>query len=201
MVIKLIAAAVLLVFNSEHSPVWRLLHLSTIPGKKGLSTISQWQHAATLLSLKGGWPRVGGIQSTDTGRRGGDEPATNLCSSHALLAEQETSDLFLLCFSRCCSPAGEWNTLVAALFQAFPQQSAKGGGAEAMWARCTWGTMKTRHLLQPRHAQVITRAVPLLLVYIQLKNVALPVEKLPQKWVKKRRHLRMNLSLPAKKNK
>lgn len=72
MVIKFRAWSVLLLFNREHSPVWCLLHLSTLLGKKGVSTISEWQHMAALLSQKGGWQCGRGTQSTDTGGRRGE---------------------------------------------------------------------------------------------------------------------------------
>lgn len=84
-VIKFGARAVLLLLfqlAAPDSPASEVF--STCPlhqnKKKVLSTISEWQHAAALLSLWGGWRRGGGKRSADT-RMGG--AATNLCSSHA----------------------------------------------------------------------------------------------------------------------
>lgn len=77
MVIKFGARAVLLLLfqlAEPNSPVSEVF--STCPlhqNKKVLSTISEWQHAAALLSLWGGWRRGGGQTERRHGEGGGSQ--------------------------------------------------------------------------------------------------------------------------------
>lgn len=106
MVIKLgVRALLLLLFEpaTPNSPLRDVsLHLSTISGKKVLLQFRQ--DMAVILSLTGGWRRSRGIPSSDTGW---GEISNQSLFLPRTVEEQETSDLSLLRFTRCCSPTGK----------------------------------------------------------------------------------------------
>lgn len=110
MVIKFGARAVLLLLfqlAELNSPVSEVF--STCPlhqNKKVLSTISEWQHAAALLSLWGGWRRGGGQTERRHGE-GGGEPATNLCSSHAPWQSRRQVICLYCVFPDAAAPLGD----------------------------------------------------------------------------------------------
>lgn len=108
MVIKFGARAVLLLLfqlAAPDSPASEVF--STCPlhqnKKKVLSTISEWQHAAALLSLWGGWRG----QTERRHGEGGGKPATNLCSSHAPRQSRRQVICLYCVFPDAAAPLGK----------------------------------------------------------------------------------------------
>lgn len=121
MVIKFGARAVLLLFFPATANVPLCNVYSTCPlyhRKRHLDNFRMAAHGWFFVSK--GWVVAwqGFTEHRHRSEGWGQASNQSLFLPHTQ-AEQETSDLSLLCFSRCCSPTGKWNTVVGASCCAF----------------------------------------------------------------------------------